>query len=81
MSKDYMADVSKNGTSIKLTVVPHNGENLVAVDAATEDGRRAVVVWSREGTGWPVVDDMEDSESDVVWQAVEAHMLANNLWQ
>lgn len=81
MSTDYMTDLSTDNLSIRLTVVPQAGKNLVAVDAATDDGRRAVVVWERDGAGYPVVDDMEESESDAVWSAVEKHMLANNLWE
>jgi len=78
---DYMTDLSTDSLSIRLTVVPQqHGKNLVAVDAATDDGRRAVVVWERDGTGHPVVDDLTEAESDAECAAGEKHMLANNLW-
>ena len=66
--------------TIRATPIPRAGSNLVLVDAATTDGRRVVVVWERDGTGYPVVDDMGDAESDSVWTAVEKRMLANGFW-
>jgi len=64
---------------IKATAIPRAG-NLVAVDACTADGRRLSVVWDRDGTGYPVLDQLDDAESDLVWTSVELQMLESKLW-
>ncbi len=78
--KDVMTNLDTDNLTIRATLIPRADGNLVLVDAATADGRRVAVVWERDGTGYPVVDDMEDAESDLVWTAAEKHMLANGFW-
>jgi len=68
------------GYSLRATPVLRTDGNLVAVDACTADGRQLSVVWERDGTGYPVLDQLDDAESDVVWFAVEKEMVANGLW-
>jgi hypothetical protein len=78
--RDLMTNLDTDNLTIRATLIPRADGNLVLVDASTADGRRVAVVWERDGTGYPVVDDMEDDESDLVWAAAEKHMLANGFW-
>lgn len=78
--KDYMQTINAEGLKIRTTVVPRPAETLVAVEAETADGRRVVVVWEPDGTGYPVVDDMTEAESDRVWDLVFEHMCAHGFW-
>jgi hypothetical protein len=64
---DHATQLEAGSIAITATSIPH--ARLVAVFAEVE-GRRLSVVWDKEGTGYPVIDELSEDESDAVFNAV-----------
>ena len=63
----YMTQLeSSDGIEIHATT----REGTVLVYAQTKDNRRLCVEWEPDGTGYPVIDELTDKESDSVFETV-----------